>query len=227
LKYNKKGKTRDRVLILLGDTYLTKNQMEKATNTYKLTRHKDYLNIAKFKIAEVYFYSAKFKKAEDSFSQLISNTKSNDPLMNNILSRWMLLKTSSEDSISLSRYANADLLKFQKKHALAAEEFDELSQDKNVLRAQAGINASKLYSQLDKYEESKSVLTNLRKNVPEDKDIDEIIFLLAQTEENLKNQESALDLYHQIMTHHPNSLLIHRARERARFLSIELNKEQI
>jgi len=227
LKYNKKGKTRDRILILLGDTYLTKSQMEKATKTYQLASHKDYLNIAKFKIAEVYFYNTEFKKAEDSLNQLLSNTKSSDPLMNNILSRWMLLKTSSEDSISLSRYAHADLLKFQKKQALAAEEFDELSQNNNILRAQAGINASKLYSRLGKHEESKSVLINLQKNIPEDKDIDEIIFLLAQTEENLKNQESALELYHQLMTHYPNSLLIHRAREKARLLNIELNKEQI
>jgi tetratricopeptide (TPR) repeat protein len=226
LKYNTKGKTRDRVLILLGDTYLTKSQMELALKTYQLVNHKDYLNISKFKTAEVYFYSAELKKAEKSFSQLLSNTKSNDPLMNNILARWMLLKTSTEDSNSFSRYAQADLLKFQKKYALSAEEFEELSRSDNIYRVQAGINASKLYSQLGEYEESKILLMRLKKETPDDKDIDEIIFLLAETEENLKNLDTALEFYHQLLTQYPNSLLIHRARERARLLNIELNNDQ-
>ena len=226
LKFNNKGKTRDRVLILLGDTYLTKSQMVLALKTYQLVNHKDYLNISKFKTAEVYFYSAKLKKAEESFSRLLSNTKSNDPLMNNILTRWMLLKASSGDSISFSLYAHADLLKYQKKYALAAEEFDELSRSDNNYSVQAGINASKLYSQLGEYEESKIILMRLKKETPEDKDIDEIIFLLAETEENLKNLDSALDLYHQLLTYYPNSLLIHKAREKARLLNIEINNDQ-
>ena len=226
LKYNNKGKIRDKVLILLGDTYLTKSQLELALKTYQLANHKDYLNIAKFKAADVYFYSAEFKKAEHSFSQLLSVTKPNDPLMNNILARWMLVKTFSEDSISLSKYAYADLLKFQKKYAQAAKEFDELSLSNNDLKALAGINASKLYSQLGKHEESKTVLSRLKNDLPNDKDSDEIVFLLAETEENLKNLNAALDLYHQLLTHYPNSLLIHKARENARLLNLELNKEQ-
>jgi tetratricopeptide (TPR) repeat protein len=226
LKQNTKGKDRDRVLISLGDTYLTKSQMQLALKTYQLTNHKDYLNKAKFKTAEVYFYSTEFKKAEESFSQLLSTTNPDDPLMNDVLARWMLLKSLSEDSLSLSRFAHADLLKFQRKYAFAAEEFDELSRNSSDLKAQAGINASKLYSQLSKYEESKSVLLRLKNDVPDDKDIDEIIFLLAETEERLKNLDSALDLYHQLLTQYPNSLLNHKAREKARLLSIELNKEQ-
>jgi len=227
LKRNTDRKTQSRVLIRLGDTYLTKNQMEQALKIYKLATHKDYLNIAKFKTADVYFYSAEFKNAQDLYSQLLSTIKPNDPLMNNVLVRSMLIKSSIEDSLSLSRYARADLLKFQKKYALAAEEFDELSREENILRARAGIHASKLYLQLGKFEESKNVLIILRKAIPEDKDIDEIVFLLAESEENLKNAEIALDHYHHLLTHYPNSLLIHKAREKARILSIELNKDQI
>ena len=146
--------------------------------------------------------------------------------MNNILARTMLIKSAAEDSIILSQYARADLLKFQKKYSRAAEEFDKLSQDDNSLRAKAGISSSKLYSQLGKYQESKRVLSTLKQDIPEDKDIDEIIFLLAESEENLKNLETALDLYHHFLTHYPNSLLIHQAREKARLLSVELSKDQ-
>jgi len=166
-----------------------------------------------------------FNKAEDLFSQLRSNLKSYDPLMNNVLARRMLLKTFLEDSISLARYAHADLLKFQKKYSLAAEEFNELSLNNKNMCAQAGINASKLYSQLGNYEQSKTILIRLKNDVPQDKDMDEIIFLLAESEENLKNLSSALDLYHQLLTQYPNSLLVHKAREKARLLNIERNKE--
>jgi tetratricopeptide (TPR) repeat protein len=226
LKRNSDKKTESRILIQLGDTYLTKNQMDDALKIYKLAIHKDFIHSAQFKIAEVHFYNGEFKEAEDSYSQLVNSIKPNNPLMNNILTRTMLIKSSAEDSLSLSRYARADLLKFQKKFAQAAEEFDKLSQEDNILRAQAGIFASKLYTQLNKYQESKRVLSSLLDKIPEDKDIDEIIFLLAQSEENLQNLETALDLYHQLLTHYPNSLLIHQARDKARMLSVELSKDQ-
>ena len=83
-----------------------------------------------------------------------------------------------------------------------------------------------MYIELNNHEDAKSVLVNLKKQVPEDKDIDEVIYFLAKSEENLNNLESALELYHQLMTRYPNSLLIHKARERARHLNIELSEEQ-
>jgi tetratricopeptide (TPR) repeat protein len=227
LKRNRDKKTQSRVLIQLGDTYIAKSQMEQALKTYKLATNKDYINIGQFKTAEVYFYSSEFKKAENSFSELLSKIKPLDPLMNDILARIMLIKSATDDSLTLSQYARADLLKFQKKYAQAAEEFDKLSQNDNTLRAQAGIYSSKLYSHLGNYQESKRVLSDLKEDIPEDKDIDEIIFLLAQSEENLENLETALDLYHHLLTHYPNSLLIHQTRDKARLLSIELNKDQI
>ena len=226
LQYIKQGKTRDLVLVLLGDTYLTKNQTKLALETYQLVKNGEYLNTAKFKEAELYFYIAGFKKAEQLFSQLLSQLKTDDPLMNNVLTRWTILKTFKEDSTSLSQYAQADLLKFQKKYAQAAKEFNELSLTNKNWCVQAGINASKLYSQLGNYEESEAILIRVKNDNPQDKDIDEIIFLLAETEENLKKPDSALDLYNQLLTHYPNSLLTHKAREKARLLTIELNKEQ-
>jgi predicted Zn-dependent protease len=227
LKRNRDEKAQSRVLIQLADTYLTKSQMDQALKTYQLATHKDFINIAQFKIAQVYFYNSEFKKAENSFTGLLSKITPLDPLMNDILARTMLLKSAAEDSLYLSQYARADLLKFQKKFAQAAEEFDKLSQNDNTLRAQSGINASILYNQLGKFEDSKRVLSSLKEQVPEDKDIDEIIFLLAQSEENLKNLKTALHLYHYLLTHYPSSLLIHQTREKARLLSIELSKDQI
>lgn len=226
LNRNSDSNLQSQVLIRLGDTYLTKNQIEPALKKYQLVTNKNYKNIAKFKSAEVYFYSCQFKNALNSFEQLLSKLNPNDPLMNDILARTMLIKSSIDDSISLSHYARANFLKFQKKYAEAAREFDEISENDNLLRAQAGIHAAKLYNQLGKYEDSKRVLMTLKEDIPDDKDIDEIIFLLAEAEENLKNLETALDIYQYFLTHYPNSLLIYKARKKARLLSIEINKDQ-
>jgi tetratricopeptide (TPR) repeat protein len=226
LKRNSDKKVQSGVLLQLGDTYLTKGQMNDALRTYQLATHKEYQNIAEFKSAEVHFYNTQFKKAEESYSSLLSQLKPNDTLMNNILARTMLIKSSQADSLSLSRYARADYMKFQKKYSQAAEEFEELSKSKNSLQVQAGIQAGHLYNYLGKYEDSKRVLLPLKQDIPEDKDMDEVIFLLAESEEELNNLVVALDLYHQFLAQYPNSLLIHKAREKARFLSIELKKDQ-
>ena len=227
LKRNSDTKIQSRILIRLGDVYLTKGQVDEALKIYRMAIHKDFQNTADFKVAEVFFYSAQFKKAEKSYSQLLTKIKVNDSIMNNILARTLLIKSSQNDSLSLAIYARADLLQFQKKFALAAEEFRQLALTENSIRAQAGIQASKLYQELGEFEESRIILVRLKEDIPEDKDIDEIIFLLAETEGNLGNLNAALDLYHQVLTYYPNSLLIHEARERARMLNIKLNKEQI
>ena len=147
--------------------------------------------------------------------------------MNDILSRQMLLKSFSKDSVSLAKYAQADLLKFQKKYAEAAEEFSELSRGKNNLRSLAGREASKLLLKMEKYDESKDVLGPLLTDIAEDKDHDELIFLLAECEEKLNHLHTALDLYNELLIKYPNSLFIQEARKKARSLNSKLSQERI
>ena len=226
LKRNDDKKVQSQILIQLGDTYLTKGQMNEALLTYQLATHKEYQNIAEFRSAEVHFYNRQFKKAEEAYSSLLAKLKPIDTVMNNILARTMIIKSAQEDSVSLSRYARADFMKFQKKYGQAAEEFEELSKSGNSMQVQAGIQAAHLYNFLEKYEDSKRVLIPLKQNMPDDRDMDEIIFLLAESEEKLNNLAEALALYHRFLAQYPNSLLIHKAREKARLLSIQLSKDQ-
>lgn len=226
-KFPSNNKTRDKILIRLGDAYLTKNQVDPALNAYRQTKQKEYKILSRFKQAEIYFFNGDFNQAEKFLSQLLAVTNPNDLLMNDILSRWRLIKSFSDDSLSLARYAEAELLKFQKKYAQAAEEYVELSQEKNKLCSLAGREAAKLFLILNKYKESVNVLTTLRDKIPQDKDIDEIIYLLAISEEKLNNLKTSLSLYHELLTDYPNSLYIQEAREQARIINLKINEDQI
>jgi tetratricopeptide (TPR) repeat protein len=220
-------KTREKVVIRLGDAYLTKGQIDQALKIYQLVKSAEYKNLSRFKIAEIHYYTGNFKQTEQLLSNLISQTKPNHPLMNDILSRQMLLKSFSKDSVSLVKYAQADLLKFQKKYAEAAEEYSELSRGKNSLRSLAGRDASILLLKMEKYEESKDVLEPLLTDITEDKNHDELIFLLAKSEENLNHLHPALDLYNELLIKYPNSLFIQEARKKARSLNFKLSQERI
>ena len=113
---------------------------------------------------------------------------------------------------------------FKKKYAEAAEEFSELSREKNNLRSLAGREAGKLLLKLQKYDESKGVLEPLLTAISEDKDHDELIFLLAESEEKLNHLHTALDLYNELLIKHPNSLFIQEARKKARTLNIKISQ---
>jgi predicted Zn-dependent protease len=227
LKRTSKGKKHDKIVIRLGDAYLTKNESKKAFKVYNLATHEAHRFAADFKIAELHYYNGDFRGAEKQLKNLQTKMKSNDPLMNDILSRQNLIKVFSEDSTSLIRFAEAELFEFQKKEARAAQAYEQLSRESNQLRSLSGRRAAKLYMHLGKFEESKSILLMLKKDLPEDNDIDEIIFFLAECEQNLNNLSDALNLYHELLTNHPGSLYQQTAREKARILSSKISEEQI
>ncbi len=227
LKVQTKGKQNDEVHLRVGDTYLTKNQTEDALQAYREATLGIMQNAAWLKVAETYFYTARFSEAETIYSRLLSQITSNDPMVNDILSRQILLKQAEKDSLSLSQFAHAELLRFQKKLSLAAEEFSELSRKENNLRFMAGVTAGQLYLTLGKIEMAKTVLSDLHEAVPENTASDHILMLLANCEEKLGNPDAALSLYNEIMIKYPTSFQIQKVREKARILTSRLTQEQI
>jgi len=198
-----------------------------ALKVYKLVTYKDLKNIAAYKIAEIYFFSHDFNLAERHLKQLLINMPADDPLMNDILTRNFLIKSFIQDSLNLTKFADAELLEFQKKYTQAAEIFEELCKEKIDLQSLSGRNAGKLYLKLKNYDSANKVLRFLRKEIPDDKDFDEILFLLAESEEGLNNFQVAIDIFHELMVAYPNTLFIQDVRERARILNDKLVQEQI
>jgi tetratricopeptide (TPR) repeat protein len=146
--------------------------------------------------------------------------------LNDILSRSLLIKTFKEDSIALSKYADAELLKFQKKETEAAEVYHEICIGNGKLKSLSGREAAKLHIKLKQFDRAQEILIHMYKELPNDRDFDEILFLLAESEEGLGNYRKAIEAYHELMLSYPNSLYIQSTREKARALNEKLVQEQ-
>ena len=190
-----RDKNLDRVKIILGDAYLIKNQLNLASNTYMSVTHKNFKNLAEYKNAELEFFKANFKQALQIYNNLILQTQPSDSLVNNVLARQILINRFSIDSLSLANYAHAELLFFQHKLTESIDKLSELALNKLKISPFAGIKAGKILLQINKFEESRELLSELKESYSEDTHIDEIIFLLAQCEEHLGNPDIALKLY--------------------------------
>ena len=221
------NKLRDEVLIKLGDVYLTKNQIDKAKNTYARVQDKDSKYVAQFKICDTYYYQGKFSLAASEYDKLLMKIGTANPISNDILSRQLLLKSYSQDSLMLLKYAQAELLVFQNKLSEASEKLYALSTAQLAISPLAGKYACELLYQLERFIEAKELLYYLRKSFPDNDYIDEVIFLLACTEQKLKNYHEALNLFKELFNQYKNSFFVKEARERAREINALLEKEHI
>jgi len=225
LENNPAAKNRDEVLLRLGDAFLTKNQAGQAVAAYRQVKGEAVFLQALFKIAEVSYYEKDFRTADKMLGQILEKANPQDPLMNDILSRKFFLDTFSRDSLRLARYAEAELLSFQKKYTQAVETFEALARAKSPLQSIAGRQAARLYMRMDKYTQAADLLSYLQNEMPEDKDMDEILYLQAEAQEKLNNRKSALQIYQELMLKYPDSLFLQEARERGRKLS-QLSAEE-
>jgi tetratricopeptide (TPR) repeat protein len=221
------GREKSDVLLRLGDAYLTKNQTSQALSTYRLVQDKDARSLAAFKIAEVYYFQKNFKQASKILQDMQTTLLPHDPLMNDILGRKVLIDAFQGDTLFLSRYADAELLSFQKKYTQAAEQYEILGKTQSRMQSLAGRQAAKLYLRLGQYSQASELLFYLKDAIPLDKDMDEILYLLAEAEEQQNHKQAALDIYHELMLRFPNSLFLQKARERARTLSQKSDDRQI
>jgi tetratricopeptide (TPR) repeat protein len=218
-------KLRDEATIRLGDAFLTKNQIEKAMDSYMHVQHKDLQNIAQFKVCEVYFYQGNFSYALDNYDELLGKIGVKDPLANDILARKFLIEVYSQDTLALTTFAQAELLSFQNRLSEAAEKMYLLYTDKIEISPLAGRNCAKALMQLNKLDEAKELLISIKDTYPIDDHIDEVVFLLARIEESVRNYKGALNLYKELLIKYPNSLLIQDVREKARLIRDKIDKE--
>ena len=222
-----RGIQRDTGLIKLGDVYLRKNMLTQAGKTYAIVTTRQYKSIASFKNAEVLYYLGRFSEALDDLSGLQKTVSVKDGIYNDILERKQVIESFAGDSVNFYKFAQAELLIFQQKKSEAAEVLTDLARADKKISTNAGRIAGKLYLALDQPDRARELLQFLHDKYVDDIHMDEILFYLARSEENLGEYRRALDLYTQIITDHSTSLYLSDARRQARAMQEQLSKDDI
>lgn len=204
--------------LLLGDIniYLGKidDALQNYNNAYKLRdaayqKEKQIL----LKIAKVLFWKGEFTRSLSFLSRITNNL--NDDNANNALELALIINLNKQDSLNLSKYANALFLAEQKKFKEASDELLELYGNRNllVLSKLAGFQYANILAAMDKYSEAITVLEEILDNRLEF-NADKGLFLCGQIYQfGLKDNESAIDCYRNILENYTNSLYFDKSRE--------------
>ena len=121
----------------------------------------------------------------------------------------------------LRLFAQADLLEYQNKDDQALATLDSIT----LIQSAASLNDDVLYkkgiihTKKGNYAVADSLFRKVTELYPEDLLADNALFALADLNENkLNNKSRAMDLYQELMTKYPGSLLVVEARRRFRSL---------
>lgn len=225
LRLNPNQDISDRMRLKLGDLFLIKNNLVEAQQYYSQVNSQRHRQQGAFRLAELMYYQGRFNEARDRFNQMLENMDSKDHLTNDILERVLLIERFSADSLSLTKYARAELLIRQDQQAQAAEQFMELFQKPGLLRFEAGLQAAQCYNNLKQFEQSELILLELLKDQPDHKNLDTVYYLLAELYSAQHKYQLGLNNYQIILINYPGSFYVDEARDKARQISTILEGE--
>lgn len=208
----------------LGDIYLLSKQPWEAILVYKQVAKQFEGQVvaseARFRAAKLNFYVGDFTYAKSQADVLKASTSTliaNDALNLSLLISDNLL--TKNDSLSLTMYAEADMLAFMNKSDEAVAKLDSInisfpnnSLADDILMAKANISIKK-----NDLINATTALKNLIVNYSTSIWMDDALFILADILENkLHNQEEAKKLYQQLINDYPGSMFNAEARKRFR-----------
>jgi tetratricopeptide (TPR) repeat protein len=226
LKLIPAGEQSDIVKLRLGDTYLMKGDLAMANRMYRSIQHQNLAHSAIFKLAELEFYKGNFSESLQHYNEIISKAGVANDLANNALDRQLFISTFREDSLTLSRYAAAELLLFQNRRQEAAQLFYDLAQQNTKIRQKSGLEAGRLFMNTKNHEKARSIFLFIMDNDSTGLYAEETAYLYALNEEQAGNFKPALELYQNFLLRYPNSIYVHAARQNARNLNERIKNEQ-
>jgi len=209
----------DRLRLKIARIHIEKNQIEEARRQYNALQSPSLKNIARWHLAELDFYSARFKQARKKYTTLLSAAGLSDTLSNNVLQRLFLLENLPGDSSALAVYAHALFLEKQNKPDKAAAVFSTLATRHGPLSREALNKALELYARLQTPQKGIEVAEQWLRQNADDPQADEIIYTLAGLYRDSKAYEKARNWYEQIMIRFPSGFYADEARKQARMLN--------
>jgi tetratricopeptide (TPR) repeat protein len=203
----------------LGNISIKKGNLDEAVITFnKVLSFKrtgsDKKNIARYHLAKIDFYKGEFDNAKNILGEIIDDLEDNTA--NDALELSLLLNTAKNDSVDLRKFADADLLKAQKKFSKAESIYEEISQNPRafILNNIAGIRSAEMDIATDSLNKAISKLSKItgerEKNIYSDK----ALYLEARIYQfGLKNAPEAIKTYQVLLADFPNSIYLDEARK--------------
>lgn len=207
------------IQLLIGDIWeatLTYSQVEKAMKTDTLGQE------AKFRNARLAYYKGDFEWARaqlDILKAATSKLIANDALeLSLLIGDNSVYDTTGEE---LRMYSRADLALYQNKPDQAIATLDSLIEGypETTLADEILYLKARIFIRKGRYEEATRSLETLLLAHRQDILADNALFLLAElNQDQLNNPGKAMELYKELLTEFPGSLLVAEARRRFRQL---------
>lgn len=208
----------------LGDIYILTKQPWEAILVYeqvsKQFENQAIGNEAKFRSARLSFYQGNFEYAKSQADVLKAATT--QLIANDAINLSLLISDnlqSTNDSLALKMYADAEMLQFMNLSDQAITKLDsiDIAYPNNSLADDILMAKSKIYIKSSEINKAIKVLKMLITNHAESIWMDDALFTLADIlEKKLNNPEEAKKLYQQLMNDYPGSMFNAEARKRFR-----------
>lgn len=176
-------------------------------------------NIAKFRKAELHFYSGEFSEAQNLLLEVADKFKDNTA--NDAIELSMLLNTKMNDSLLLSEFAKAELFIIRQKPESAVKILLNIEQNQQavLLKNYAAMRRMESEIALDNYTEALKIAEMLISQESLNLFGDKAVFLQGQIYQfGLNRLDKAKASYEQLLINFPNSLYIDKAREEINIL---------
>lgn len=216
----------DRCKLDLGDIYLLTDEPWEASLLYsqvEKSQKDDILGYeAKLRNAKRHYYKGDFELAKellDILKKATSREIANDA---NELSLLIMDNTGMDTSEQAMRsYAAVELLLFQNRTVEAIDSLKHLytKYSEHSLADEILWLTAKTYTKLDSIQHALACLAIIREKFGYDILADDALFEMGRLEEEkMKNKESAMKIYEELLTKYPGSIFVAEARKRFRFL---------
>ncbi len=207
----------------IAEVYVLQNNLPAARKEYQamlLLSVPAYQNVARFQIAKLDYYQAKFDTALAALKPLTSDLKS-DVANDALLLQYFVTENKGVFPAALAEYAKADLLMRQERYAEALAQFKAVvaSSPTALLIDDATLRIGELYLLLNKVDEGLASFRHIVDDMPESILRDQAQMKIAETYQViLKDKSNAIASYEKLLAKFPNSLYAEQARKRIRLL---------
>ncbi len=209
---------------LLGEIFFNDGKIEESKNQYINIingigrQYPEKNDLAKYRLAEIDYFLGYIDTAKFQFNEISKNINSN--LCNDAMYKMIIIQAARKDSIGMSMFSKAEMLKFQRDFDNSIKLFREIKDRKQDydLNEFATFELIKSYYDLEKYSETILLCEELQTKYPDSNNGDLALYYKANSYMKLSQKEIAIELYTDFLTKYPVSIYLQDVRNKIRKL---------